>query len=72
MTMHVIEVGSRSAITSHEPRRRATVDRTLLEVIRWALSIVLLLLALCGAVGMAGLANTGTTPSQGPAPGFGL
>lgn len=73
MTTHVIEVGGRPAVRARAGRRpRVAAHRSLLDVIRWAAAVVLLVLGLCGLAAAADMAGAGATPPEGPAPGLDL
>ena len=73
MTTQVIEVGGRPAVRSRAVRRpRAAAHRSLPDVIRRIVAVVLLVLGLCGIAATANLAGANATPPEGPAPGLGL
>jgi hypothetical protein len=72
MTTQAIEVGARPAVVSRALRRpRAAIDRSLHDVIRRIVAVVVLVLALCGMAAITDFAGA-TTPPEGPTPGLDL
>lgn len=73
MTSQAIQVGGMGVLPSAQRRRsRPAVERSLPAIIRGAVVVVLLVLALCGMVATASLAVAGTTPPDGPQVGLDL